>query len=173
MLAPDPPRKSHPSERHFYCSCLSAMYPSSRSEEIQMLWMTKSTCRKMKLALSSQVQEWGWLRECGWNKEVGNSRVFSQSHGRPEGRCWPRAHVGNSKDPCHRFSSLASVAAALLDPSFLCEAAQPSLFTKLQKCWGEGDSTEKVSWELRTKGFGTVKNIGRSHGAERFLVFPL
>lgn len=131
-----PPRKSHPSERHFYCSCLSAMYPSSISEEIQMLWMTKSTCRKMKLALSSQVQEWGWLRECGWNKEVGNSRAFSQSHSQPEGRCWPRAHVGKSKNPCHRFFSLASVTAALLDPNFLCEAAQPSLFTKLQKCWG-------------------------------------
>ena len=96
-LPQTPHRKSHPSERHFYCSCFSAMYPSSRSEEIQMLWMTKFTCRKMKLALSSQVQEWGWLRECGWNKEVGNSRVFSQSHGRPEGRCWPRAHVAKSK----------------------------------------------------------------------------
>lgn len=94
----------------------------------------------------------GLVEKCGWNKEVGNSRVFSQSHGRPEGRCWPPAHIAKSKDPCHRFSSSASVAAALLDTSFLCEAAQPSLFTKLQKFWGEGDSMEKVSWNLELKG---------------------
>ena len=31
---------------------------------------------------------------------------------------------------------------------------------------------EKVSWELRTKGFGNVKNIGSSHGAKKTPGFP-
>lgn len=32
---------------------------------------------------------------------------------------------------------------------------------------------EKVSWELRTKGFANVKNIGSSHGAKKTPGFPL
>ena len=41
-----------------------------------------------------------WLRECGWNKEVRNTRVFNQSHGWPEGRWWPHAHIGKRQEPC-------------------------------------------------------------------------
>ena len=68
--------------------------------------------------------------------------------------------------PHLRLSSLAD-GVVLLDPSFPCEAAQQSLFTKLQRCQGEGNPIEKVLGELRIKKFENVKNVEAHLGQKK------
>lgn len=99
ILAPRPPWRSHPSQRHFYCCCLPMTYPFPRPEGIQML----CACKEMKSACPPGCRILGRLRECRWKREVGKSRAFSQSHGRSEDHWWP-------------MPLLSGIGSVLLDP---------------------------------------------------------
>lgn len=107
----------------FHHSCFSTLiYPSSKSRN-QMLWMTKFTCGKMKLACLSAG--WGGWESVGGTR--GREQWVSQSHGWP----WENSAVdlvptyAGSKDYCHRFSSLSSVAAPCHWTRFLCVTLSP------------------------------------------------